>query len=123
MLAALRFAQSISTHQSCLYQCPSVDRLESLFHPEMRQQISRWYDPTMYNLEPRLPWHQFDFRPPHRANQHATLLRTSEAHATAEAEEPRVAHNGTGLFQDLSAKSLLPGLITLGTAPRPPPSF
>src|SRR5260370_2199827 len=100
-----------------------VDRLESLFHPEMRHQLSRWDDPSMCNLETGFPGHQLDFCPPDRADQHETFLRTREAHATAEAEEPCVTNDGTSLLQDLSTKRLFPRLITLGTAPWPPPSL
>src|SRR5207249_2681893 len=98
-------------------------RLESLFHPQVRQQLSRGNDPTMYNLETRFLGHQLDFCPPHRADQHQTFLPTREAHGTAEAEQPRIAHDGTCLFQDLSAQSLLPRLIRLGTAAWPAPSL
>ena len=76
-------------------------------------------NPSMRDLEARLPCQQLDFRPPHGADEHATLLRTTEARITPEAEEPCGAHNGTRLFQDLPAESLLPRLITLGTASRP----
>ena len=75
-----------------------VDRLESLFHPEMRHQLSRRDDPSMCNLETRFPGHQLDFCPPDRADQHETFLRTREAHATTEAEEPCVTNDGTGLL-------------------------
>jgi hypothetical protein len=77
----------------------------------------------MCNLELGFPRPQLNFCPPDGADQHQTSLRTSEAHATAETKEPRVAHDGTRLFPYLPAKSLLPGLITLGTAPWPPPSL
>src|SRR5262245_54866612 len=77
----------------------------------------------MTNLEIRLPGHQLDFRPPYRADQYESPLWTRETHATAEPEQPRFAHDGTRLFQYLSAKSLLPALIALGAAPRPSPSL
>ena len=99
-----------------------VDRSEAFFDPEMREQIM-WRDgPSMRDLETRLPWQQLDFRPPHRTDEHAILLRTTEARATAETEEPRAAHNGTRFFQNLPVKSLFPGFITLGAASRPAPS-
>src|SRR5258708_20118231 len=100
-----------------------VDRLESLFHPEMRHQLSRRDDPSMCNLETGFPGHQLNFCPPDRPDQHETLFRACEAHATAEAEEPRVTHHGTSLLQDLSAKRFSPTLITLGPPPYPPPSL
>src|SRR5260370_2899002 len=101
-----------SLHQTCLNERPMVEGLESLFHSEMRHQLSRRDDPSMCHLETGFPGHQLDFCPPDRADQHETFLRTREAHATTEAEEPCVANNGTSLLQDLSAKRLLPRLIT-----------
>src|SRR5258708_6843262 len=89
----------------------------------MQHQLSRWDDPSMRNLETGFPGHQLDFRPPDRADQHETLLRTREAHGAAEAEEPCVTNDGTSLLQDLSTKRLLPRLITFGTPPWPPPPF
>src|SRR5260370_26084349 len=77
------------------------------------------YSPSMRDLEPRLPWQQLDLRQPDRADEHAIPLRTTDARTTAEAEEPRGAHNGTGLFQNLPAKRLFPRLITLRTASSP----
>src|SRR5882762_6735699 len=89
----------------------------------MREQLIRGDNPSMRDLEARVPWQELDFCPPYGAYQHAILLRTTEAHTSAEPEEPRVIHDGTRLFQDLAAKSLLPGLIALGTATRPAPAL
>src|SRR6266436_5226619 len=98
-----------------------IDRFEATFHPEMREQLIRGDNPSMRNLETWVPWQQLYFCPPYGADEHPILLRTTEAHTSAETEESRVIHDGTRLFQDLAAKSLLPGLTTLGSAPRPPP--
>src|SRR5438105_1285152 len=87
----------------------------------MREQFMRGHNSPMRDFETWLPWQQLNFCPPYGADQHSILLRTTEAHTSAEPEESRVIHDGTRLFQDLAAKSLLPGLTTLGSAPRPPP--
>jgi hypothetical protein len=76
----------------------------------------------MRDLEAWFPWHQINFCPPNGANQDEALLLTSETYTTAEPEEPRLAHDTTRLFQDLSAKSLFPGLITFGTTSWPTPT-
>src|SRR5581483_1357961 len=99
-----------------------VDRLEALFHPKIRRQLIRANNPSMCDLETRFPSHHLDFSPPNGANQHETLLRAREAYTSAESEESRVAHDTTGLFQNLPAKSLLPRLITLRSASRPTPA-
>src|SRR5205823_7570272 len=75
----------------------------------------------MRDLKIRLPRQQLDFCSPHGADKDAILLGTAEADTSAAPEEPRVSHRGTRLFQDLPAESLLPRLITLGSASRPPP--
>jgi hypothetical protein len=77
----------------------------------------------MCNLELGFPRPQLNFCPPDKADEYQTFLLASEAHATTEAKEPRVAHDGKRLFPYLPAKSLLPGLIALGTATWPPPSL
>jgi len=87
----------------------------------MREKLGGWDHTTMSDFESRLPRHQLDFRAPHRANQHSMFLRAGEAHAATEAEQPRINNDGAGLLQDLSAKSLLPGLITLRDGPRASP--
>src|SRR5436309_12733948 len=75
----------------------------------------------MCDLEARGPGQQLNTRSPDRSNQHAISLRTRKARRPAEPEELRVNDDGTRLLQDLSAKGLLPGLVTLGTASWPSP--
>jgi hypothetical protein len=53
----------------------------------MREQFMRGNNSSMRNLETWLPWQQFDFCPPDGADQDAILLRTIEAHTSAEPEE------------------------------------
>src|SRR5262245_25815195 len=100
-----------------------IDRLEALFHPEMRQKLGGRDHTTMLDFEAWLPRHQLDPRQPYRAYQHETFLRPCEAHGAAEAEQPRINYGRACLLQDLSAESLPPGFIALGTASRPPPSL
>src|SRR5215831_4550157 len=118
------FASSgMSSPQCCLSQRPIVDGFEAILHPEVGEQLPRANHAWMRDLEAWFPWHQINFCPPDGANQDETLLRTSDALTTAEPEEPCLAHNATRLFQDFSAKSLLPRLITFGTASRPTPAL
>src|SRR5258708_29590942 len=87
----------------------------------MRGQFMRGDNSPMRDFETWLPWQQLNFCAPYGADQHPILLPTTEAHTSAESEEPPVADNGTRLFEDLPAESLLPRLTTLGSAPGPPP--
>src|SRR5438552_5658562 len=109
-------------HQSRLRERPTIDRFEAVLHPEMREQFMRGDNSPMRDFETWLPWQQLNFCPPYGADQHPILLLTTEAHTSAESEEPRVAHDGTRLFEDLPAKSLFPRLVTLRSASRPAPA-
>src|SRR6266540_5893908 len=115
--------QRPSLHQPCFHERPIIDRLEALFHPEMLQKFGGWDHTTMRDFEARLPRHQLDPCEPYRANQHQTLLGPCEAHGTAEAEQPRINDGRAHFLHDFSAQSLLPGLITFGTATWPAPSL
>src|SRR5262245_38449292 len=75
----------------------------------------------MRDFEARFPWHQLDLSPPYRAYQRVALVRTGEAHASETAQQPRGYDVRAGLLQNLSAKSLFPGLIAFGTTPWPTP--
>src|SRR5439155_26856580 len=94
--------------QSGFTNRPTVQRLESLLHPDVREQLTRWHDATMCDLEARGPEQQLNTRSPDRSNQHAISLRTPKARRPAEPQELRVNDDGTRLLQDLSAKALLP---------------
>src|SRR6202043_630353 len=85
--------------QSGFHQRPMIDRFVAIFHPQMRGQLICGDNPSMRDLETWLPWQQFDFCPPYRANQHQILLLTTETRTSAEPEEPGVSHDGTRLFQ------------------------
>ena len=98
-----------------------VNRLESLFDPEVRMQLMPRDKTAMSNLETRFPRHQLDLGSPNRADQHKTSLGTGETNRAAEAEELCIANVGTGLFQDLPPESLLPPFVSLGTASWPSP--
>jgi hypothetical protein len=76
--------------EPCFHERPMIDRLEALFHPEMRQKLGGRDHTTMLDFESWLPRHQLDPRQPYRAYQHETLLRPCEAHGAAEAEQPRI---------------------------------
>src|SRR5258708_4744654 len=92
-------------HQSRLRQRPTIDRFEAGLHPEMREQFTRGDNSPMRDFETWLPWQQLNLCSPYGADQDAVFLRTTEAYASAESEEPPVAPNGTRLLQDLPAES------------------
>src|SRR5262245_56593224 len=115
--------QAPSLREPSFHERPMIDRLEALFHPEMRRKLGGWYHTPMRDFEAWLPRHQLDLRQPYRAYQHETLLRPCDAHSAAEAEQPRINYGRACLLQDLSAESLLPGFIALWTASWPAPSF
>lgn len=106
-----------------LSQGAMVDRLEAVFHPEIREQLCRGNNAPVCDLESRFPWHQVNFRSPNRADQDESLLRAREAYTTAETEKSRLSHDATGLLRNLPAKSLLPRLVTLRAASRPAPAL
>ena len=116
-------ATSSQLHQRRLGECATVNRLESLFDPQVQMQLMLRDKTTMCNLETWFPRHQLDLGSPNRADQHKTRFGTGEAHPTAEAKEPCVANDGTCLLQDLSPEGLLPRLISFGTASWPSPPF
>src|SRR5262245_1600868 len=100
-----------------------VDRLEALFHPEMRQKLGGRDHTTMRDFEAGLPRHQLDLCEPYGAHQYEILLRSCETHGAGEAEQPRTDDHRARFLQDLSAESLLPGFIALGTPSWPAPSL
>jgi len=85
-----------------------VERLESLFYPQVRQQLARWNHATISNLEAWLPRIQLDLRTPHGADQPKPCFRAREAHAAAEAEELCVTDDRACLLEDLSTERLFP---------------
>jgi hypothetical protein len=100
-----------------------VERLESLFYPQVRHQLARRDESTMSDLEAWLPRDQLDLRTPHGADQPKPFFRAPQAHSAAEAEEPCVTDDRACLLEDLSTERLFPGLVTFRTAARPPPSL
>lgn len=100
-----------------------VDRLEALFHPEMRQKLGGRDQATMRDFEAGLPRHQLDLRQPYRAHQYETLLKSCETHRAGEAEQPCINDDRAGFLKDLSAESLFPGLISFGTPSWSAPSL
>ena len=80
-----------------------VDRFESGFHTEVRQQLRYGHNTAVTDFKARLPRHELDFSPPDGAHQHATLLGASEARRPAETQQPRVNNVRAALLQDLAA--------------------
>jgi len=69
----------------------------------VRQDIRDWNNPAMLDLEPRLPWPEFDVDSPDRANKYEPLLLPSHAVATRETEEATGKHICTCLFAYFAA--------------------
>jgi len=54
--------QAPSLREPCFHERPMIDRLEALFHPEMRRKLGGWDHTAMRDFEAWLPRHQLDFR-------------------------------------------------------------